>query len=81
MSAQFYCIIVYIWKVESRVQIADWCASWKISSGADNLFSFAGAVILRGRCLPQNFMEVGLGPNEGCSAKGKKMSAAIFQTD
>jgi hypothetical protein len=29
-------IIVYIWKVESRVQFADRCAPWKISNGADN---------------------------------------------
>jgi hypothetical protein len=28
---------VYIWKVESRVQIADQCAPWKISNGAQNL--------------------------------------------
>jgi hypothetical protein len=26
-----------MWKVESRVQIEDWCALWKISNGAKNL--------------------------------------------
>jgi hypothetical protein len=31
------CIIVYIWKVESCVQIADWCAPWKISNGEQDL--------------------------------------------
>jgi hypothetical protein len=35
-TAQFYYIIVYIRKVESYVQIADRCARWKISSGAQN---------------------------------------------
>jgi hypothetical protein len=38
--AQFCYITVYIRKVESRVQIADWCAHWKISNGAENLISF-----------------------------------------
>jgi hypothetical protein len=37
LPAQFRYIIVYIRKVESRVQIADWCAPWKISSAAENL--------------------------------------------
>jgi hypothetical protein len=32
LPAQFCCIIVPIWKVESHVQIADMCALWKISS-------------------------------------------------
>jgi hypothetical protein len=34
-----YCcyIIVFIRKVERCVQIADRCAPWKISSGAENL--------------------------------------------
>jgi hypothetical protein len=36
LPAQFYYIIVYIGKVESCVQIADWCAPWKISNGAQN---------------------------------------------
>jgi ABC-type transport system involved in Fe-S cluster assembly fused permease/ATPase subunit len=35
--AQFCCIIVYVRKVESRVQIADRCAPRKISSGVQNL--------------------------------------------
>jgi hypothetical protein len=37
LLAQFCYIIVYIWKVESHVQIADQCAPWKISSGVENL--------------------------------------------
>jgi hypothetical protein len=37
LFAQFYYIIVYIRKVENRVQIADRCAPWKFSSSADNL--------------------------------------------
>jgi hypothetical protein len=37
LSAQFCYIIIYIRKVESRVQIADRCAPRKISSGAGNL--------------------------------------------
>jgi hypothetical protein len=41
LPAQFSYIIVYIWKVESRVQIADQCAHWKISSGAENLLLWA----------------------------------------
>jgi hypothetical protein len=28
-------------QVESRVQIADWCAPWKISNGAENLVLWA----------------------------------------
>jgi hypothetical protein len=35
--AQFGYIIIYIRKVESCVQITDWCAPWKISNGAENL--------------------------------------------
>jgi hypothetical protein len=38
LPAQFCYIIVYIRKVESRVHIADQCAPWKISSGAETLF-------------------------------------------
>jgi hypothetical protein len=30
-------IVVYIWDLESHVQIANWCAPWKIASGAENL--------------------------------------------
>jgi hypothetical protein len=41
LPAQFYHIIVYIRNVESLVQIADRCASWKISSGAKNLVLYA----------------------------------------
>jgi hypothetical protein len=37
LPAQFCFIIVHIWKVESHVQIADRCAPWKISNGAENL--------------------------------------------
>jgi hypothetical protein len=37
LPAQFCYVIVYIGKVESRVQIMDWCALWKISNGAENL--------------------------------------------
>jgi hypothetical protein len=35
--AQFCYIIAYIGKMESRVQIADRYAPWKISNGAENL--------------------------------------------
>jgi hypothetical protein len=37
--AQFFYVVVilYIWKDESSVRIADRCAPWKISSGAENL--------------------------------------------
>jgi hypothetical protein len=37
LPAQFCYIIVYIRKVENRVQIADRCVPWKISNGAENL--------------------------------------------
>jgi hypothetical protein len=37
LPAQFYYMIVYVRKVESHVQIADRCAPWKISNGAENL--------------------------------------------
>jgi hypothetical protein len=37
LPAQFRYIIVYIRKVESRVQIADLWAPWKISNGAENI--------------------------------------------
>jgi hypothetical protein len=37
LAAQFCYVIVYIRKVESRVQIADRCEPWKIYSGAENL--------------------------------------------
>jgi hypothetical protein len=37
LPAQFCYMVVYIWKVESRVQIMDWCAPWKIFSSAENL--------------------------------------------
>jgi hypothetical protein len=37
LPAQFSSTVVYIRKVESRVQIADRYAPWKISSGAKNL--------------------------------------------
>jgi hypothetical protein len=35
LSAQFRYIIVYIRKIESRVQIADRCVPWKFSNIAD----------------------------------------------
>jgi hypothetical protein len=37
LPAQFCYTIVYIRKVESRVQIADRCAPWKISNGTEKL--------------------------------------------
>jgi hypothetical protein len=37
LPAQFYYIIVYVWKVESHVQIAGQCATRKTSNGAENL--------------------------------------------
>jgi hypothetical protein len=36
LPAQFYYIIIYTWKIESRVQITDWCAHWNISNGVEN---------------------------------------------
>jgi hypothetical protein len=39
LPAQFCYIIVYLRKVERRVQIADRCASWKICNGAEALQS------------------------------------------
>jgi hypothetical protein len=50
LPAQFCYIIVYTGKVESCVQIADRCAPWKISNGAENLI--LQIAVLRGRCLP-----------------------------
>jgi hypothetical protein len=37
LPAQFCYVIIYIRKVENCVQIADRCAPWKISIGAQNL--------------------------------------------
>jgi hypothetical protein len=37
LPAQFCYIIIHIWKVEICVKIADRCAPWKISNGAQNL--------------------------------------------
>jgi hypothetical protein len=48
---QFCYIIVYIGKVESRVQIAVRCATWKNFQLCEEL-SFECAAILRDRCLP-----------------------------
>jgi hypothetical protein len=45
LPAQFCYIIVYILRVESRVQIADLCAP-----------CFASAATVTGRCLPSNFL-------------------------
>jgi hypothetical protein len=41
LPAQFCYMIVYIRNVENRVQIADRCATWNISSGAENLVLWA----------------------------------------
>jgi hypothetical protein len=41
LPPQFCYQIVYIWKVESRVQIADRCTPCKISSSAQNLILHA----------------------------------------
>jgi hypothetical protein len=37
LPAQYFCIIIYIWKVENRVQIANRCPPWKISNCAENI--------------------------------------------
>jgi hypothetical protein len=37
LPALFCYMVIYVWKVESGVQIMKWCAPWKIFSGADNL--------------------------------------------
>jgi hypothetical protein len=37
LPAQFHIIIIYVWKVESCLQIADRCALWKISNDVENL--------------------------------------------
>jgi hypothetical protein len=37
LLAQFWYVILYIQRVESRAQIADRCAPWKISSSVVNL--------------------------------------------
>jgi hypothetical protein len=37
LPSQSCYIIVYIWNVESCVQIVDQCAPWKISNGGENL--------------------------------------------
>jgi hypothetical protein len=37
LPAHFCYAVVYIWKVDSCMQITDWCAPWKISSGMENL--------------------------------------------
>jgi hypothetical protein len=37
LPAQCCYVIVYMGRVESRAQIADRCALWKISSGAESL--------------------------------------------
>jgi hypothetical protein len=36
LPAQFCYIVIYLQKVESRVQIMDWCAPWKIFCFAEN---------------------------------------------
>jgi hypothetical protein len=36
-AAQFCYILLYMGKFESRVQIADWWAPWKVSNGAESL--------------------------------------------
>jgi hypothetical protein len=49
LPAQFCCVIVYIRKVESCVQIADRCTPWKIPSGTKNLV--LQALQFKCRCL------------------------------
>jgi hypothetical protein len=51
-AAQFCYLIVYKRKVESRVQIADRCPPWKISSGAENLVLQAPAQTAQKTSLP-----------------------------
>jgi hypothetical protein len=41
LSAQFYTIVRYIGNAESRMQIADRCKLWRISSGAEYTVSAA----------------------------------------
>jgi hypothetical protein len=41
LPAQFCYIIVYIRKLESRVQITDRCAPWKTRTGAEKLLLYA----------------------------------------
>jgi hypothetical protein len=50
LSAQFCYIIIYILKVENRLQIADQCALWKISNGAENLVFSASKFWELGAC-------------------------------
>jgi hypothetical protein len=51
LPAQFYHIIIYMWKAESCVQITDQCPPWKISNGAAPYF--ADTAISKGGRLPQ----------------------------
>jgi hypothetical protein len=37
LPAQFHYVIINILYLESQVQLADWCAPWKFTSGAENL--------------------------------------------
>jgi hypothetical protein len=37
LPTQFCCIVIYIWMVESRAQIADRYAHWKIANGAEDV--------------------------------------------
>jgi hypothetical protein len=37
LSAQFHYIMIYIQKVESCMQIVDWCVHWKIFKGTENV--------------------------------------------
>jgi hypothetical protein len=50
LPAQFCYTTVYIWKMKTRVQVADQYAPWIISNGEEELF-FSGAAILRSGCL------------------------------
>jgi hypothetical protein len=45
LPAQFCYIIIYIWNVDIHVQIADRCAPWKISNGAENLVLLSAAIL------------------------------------
>jgi hypothetical protein len=51
LPAQFFHMNVYTGKVESRVQIADLCATLKNFQSCGEP-SFIGTAVLRGRCLP-----------------------------
>jgi hypothetical protein len=41
--------IIYVWKFESHVQLANRCAPWKVANGSENLVLQA----LQFQCLPR----------------------------